>query len=116
MDRRLADILAAVRADLEALYGPRLRGLFLYGSFVRGDQDAESDIDVLVVLDGMTRYGDEVDRTTPGVSALSIRFAISISLVFVAERKWLEGETPFLAKVRREALEFLAVGRGRQKR
>ncbi len=61
MDRRLADILAAVRAELEVLYGPRLRGLFLFGSFARGDQDAESDIDVLVVLESMARYGEEVD-------------------------------------------------------
>ena len=104
MDRRLADILAAVRAELEVLYGPRLRGLFLFGSFARGDQDAESDIDVLVVLESMARYGEEVDRTVAAVSDLSIRFAVSISLVYVTERKWLEGETPFLANVRREAV------------
>ena len=36
--------------------------------------------------------------------ALAYAAVARVSLVFVAERKWLEGETPFLANVRREAV------------
>ena len=37
---------------LEALYGDRLKGVYLYGSYARGDARDDSDIDVAVVLAG----------------------------------------------------------------
>ena len=45
-DRRLA--LNAIQARLQAVYGSRLRGVVLYGSFAKGVASPESDIDVLV--------------------------------------------------------------------
>jgi len=42
---------AAVAARAAAAFGPDLVGLLLYGSWVRGDATAASDIDALVVLD-----------------------------------------------------------------
>lgn len=41
-----------LRDRLRAEYGPRLRDLRLFGSKVRGDFHDESDIDVLVLIDG----------------------------------------------------------------
>ena len=41
-----------LRDRLRAEYGPRLRDLRLFGSKVRGDDHDESDIDVLVLIDG----------------------------------------------------------------
>jgi len=41
-----------------ALYGPRLRGMFAFGSRVTGDARPESDLDVAVWLDGPFRRKD----------------------------------------------------------
>ncbi len=49
MNAPLETILAELRTRFEALYGPRLDRLMLFGSRARGDADAESDIDVMVV-------------------------------------------------------------------
>jgi type I restriction enzyme S subunit len=40
------------RQGLEAIYGDRLRGVYLYGSYARDDAGDDSDIDVAVVLEG----------------------------------------------------------------
>jgi len=45
---------------LQAHYGARLKGLVLYGSIARGDADAESDIDLLVLLDPPMEYSAEL--------------------------------------------------------
>jgi predicted nucleotidyltransferase len=45
-------VLARIKRDLEALYGPRLKRALLYGSRARGDFREDSDYDVLVVLEG----------------------------------------------------------------
>jgi hypothetical protein len=42
---------AAVAARAAAAFGPELVGVVLYGSWVRGEATASSDIDALVVLD-----------------------------------------------------------------
>ncbi len=96
-------LLATLRAQLAALYGDRLRGLFLYGSYARGDADAESDVDLLVVLNQVTRYAAEVDRTGPIGAALSLQYGVSISLVFVSESAWRRTKSPFLMNVHDEA-------------
>lgn len=38
-----------------------LKGLYVYGSYARGSQNADSDIDIAVVADGLS--GDAVDDT-----------------------------------------------------
>jgi len=40
-------ILQEVKAKLEAIYGERLRGIVLFGSWARGDATDGSDIDLL---------------------------------------------------------------------
>jgi len=52
MHGTLDAILAELRSRFEALYGVRLIHMVLYGSPARGDAHADSDIDVLVVLQG----------------------------------------------------------------
>ncbi len=97
-------LLREIREGLERIYGPRLRGVYLYGSYARREADAESNLDLLVVLDDFERYGKEVERTGQLGADLSLKYGVSISQVFVRERDWLLGDTPFLANVREEAI------------
>jgi len=39
---------------VRAVFGDRLRELRLFGSYARGDADEDSDVDVLVLIDGLT--------------------------------------------------------------
>jgi type I restriction enzyme S subunit len=97
-------LVSDFRIALDEIYGPRLRGVFLYGSYARGDADEESDVDVLVVLDDFDRYGEEISRTAEAAANLSLRYGVSLSRVFARERDWLCGDTVFLSNAREEGV------------
>ncbi|MBI2433879.1 MAG: nucleotidyltransferase domain-containing protein [Candidatus Hydrogenedentes bacterium] len=103
-------VMREMREGLEVLYGPRLRGLYLFGSHACGEAEWDSDVDVLVVLDDFERYGAEISRVGGLASEVSLRNDASVSTVFVKELAWLEGNTPFLHNVREDAVTFLGLG------
>ncbi len=56
MDSWLRKLLDELKLGLERLYGGCLCGVYLFGSYARGEEDAGSDVDVLIVLDEVNHY------------------------------------------------------------
>jgi predicted nucleotidyltransferase len=104
MNEKLTAILAELRRRLEALYGPRLVRLVLYGSQARGDAEPGSDIDVMVVLKGPVKPGDEIARTGEIAAPLSLEHDVVISCVFVSAERFDHEQSPLLLNVRREGV------------
>ena len=50
-DKNLNNILNEVINDVKNLYKEKLKAIVLYGSYSRNQQDDESDIDILVLVD-----------------------------------------------------------------
>jgi predicted nucleotidyltransferase len=103
-DKRLQTILVALKKGLQKLYGPRLKGLVLYGSYARGEASLDSDIDVAVVLDG---YGDvwtEIRCYGGLVQRLCLRFNVLIALFVVGEAEWSSRQSPILINIRQEGV------------
>ena len=104
MDQKVDALLRELKAGLEAVYGERLKGVYLYGSYARGEEDVGSDVDVLIVLAKPDGYGAEIDRTGRLVSGLSLKYGLSISRVIVPMDDWATRESLFLANAREEAI------------
>jgi len=75
------------REGLTAIYGDRLKRVYLFGSHARGDAREGSDIDVAVVLRGPVDRWEERDRTNDLLSELSLRDDCLLSAVFVSEEE-----------------------------
>ena len=104
VDETVRALLNELKCGLDRIYGERLEGVYLYGSYARGEDERESDVDVIVVLQDFDSYGAEIDRTGVLGADLSLKYGVSISRVFVRESDWLEKETPFLLNAREEAI------------
>ena len=65
-----ADMARDIAMSLREIFGQKMRTALLYGSYARGDHDAESDVDVAVLLD-MPR--NEIRRYRKQVVALATR-------------------------------------------
>lgn len=101
---RLTQILAELRTGYEALYGDRLARLVLFGSQARGDAAPDSDIDVMVVLRGPVNSSDEIRRTGPFFSAVSLRNDVLVTPVYVSEDRFRDENSPLLLNVRRDGV------------
>jgi predicted nucleotidyltransferase len=104
MTTQLQTILSELRERLERLYGPRLLKLVLYGSQARGDAEEGSDIDVLVVLEGPVRPGQEIARTGVDVAEVSLAHNVAVACVFVSQEQFEHEQSPLLMNIRREGV------------
>jgi predicted nucleotidyltransferase len=61
--RHVREAIADLRRRLEERFGGRLEQVRLFGSYARGDPRPDSDVDLLVVIDGLTlAESEEVNR------------------------------------------------------
>lgn len=104
MTATLREILQEFRQGLENIYGPRLAGLFLFGSQARGDALPDSDIDVLVVLRGRVNPLQEARRISQFRGDLCLRHNVVISCVYVSAEESEAGGTPLLENIRAEGV------------
>jgi len=104
VNAKVRSILGELKLRLVALYGERLRGVYLFGSYARDEAKEESDADILIVLDRVENYSREIDTTSELTSELSLEHGISLSRVFATEEQWRTGQTNFLQNLREEAV------------
>ncbi len=100
----IQSLLEELKKGLTNLYEDRLKGVYLYGSYARGDYEEGSDVDVLVVLDEFERAPIELTRTDDLVADLSLKYLTTISLMFMREHEWLTADKPLLRNVRVEGV------------
>ena len=93
-----------LRTELERIYGKRLQHVILYGSYARGSQTPDSDIDVAVILDGEVKPGREIDRMIDTITDLSLEYATLISVVPVSAADYSNRHSPLLNNMRSEGI------------
>lgn len=100
MPSHVQNLLHELKNELARIYGEQLKGVYLYGSYARGDNKQGSDVDVMIVLKDYKRYGDEIKRTSELNAKLSLAYNLSVSRVFMTEERWKHDDSPFLRNVR----------------
>jgi len=101
MDR--SELLRRAKAALTDAYGPRLRGLILYGSEARGTAEPDSDIDLLVLLEGPVTWEDS-KKSIRVLYPLVLELGRPIHAVEVDPAEYEAQEWPLYRMVRKDGI------------
>ena len=104
MKPNIQNILAELRHHFEAIYGDRMVNMILFGSQARGEATAESDIDVMVVLKGPVKPGNEISRTGEISAEISLKYDVVIPCIFMSAERYATGRNPLILNVHREGV------------
>ncbi len=103
-EMEIKEPLSELRMGLQNLYGGRLKGIVLYGSWARGDAAEESDIDVMVILEGEVIPGREIDRMIDIISDINLKHSVLVAVYPVSEEAYEAVNSPLLMNARREGI------------
>ena len=98
------DVLKEFKSQIESLYGSRMKKIILYGSWARGDATEDSDIDLIVVLEGSLEPGKEIDRMIDIITDINLKYNVLISVYPVSAEDYLTLKTPLLMNARKEGV------------
>lgn len=104
-DRKsINNILGSIKRDLSMHYGKRLISVILYGSYAKGTQRPESDIDIAVVLKGGFDKYEEVEDMVDLTSDVSLENDILISILPITSKEYQIGNYQIFKNIRREGM------------
>src|SRR3954466_6574374 len=84
----LRPALAEYAGSLRALFGDRLRDVRLFGSFARGQAHEDSDVDVLVLVDGLTDL--EIGIAAGAVAPVIVKTGLPLAPLPMASERLAE--------------------------
>jgi predicted nucleotidyltransferase len=107
LDEQLNTILGEITDNIKDLYGSKLKKIILYGSYARGHQDEESDIDLMVLIDvPEAKLRDYEKKLNKIVSDIGYSYMKVLSLIDMSYEKfnnWVD-VVPFYKNVRNEGV------------
>jgi len=98
------ELLTEIKTRLAAAYGDRLRGVVLYGSEARGESDPDSDIDVLVLLEGGAKTWQDIKCASDALYDLVLKIGRTIDAMPVDALRYEEANAPLYIAAQREGI------------
>ena len=93
--------------EIQNIYGDHLRQIILYGSYARGDYRADSDVDIMILLDmsdlKLKKYSQQISYMTYDYNLdndIDIKPIVKSEAFF---KKWAVNY-PFYANIRKEGV------------
>ncbi|MDE7239041.1 MAG: nucleotidyltransferase domain-containing protein [Lachnospiraceae bacterium] len=110
-DENIKKMLIELAESLQHVYGDKLKTVVLYGSVARGTQTDDSDIDIMVLIDGnneeLYRYDDSLNDVSTDFSLKYLKVLSIVDISYQEYENWRE-LSPFYRNVSKEGIILYA--------
>lgn len=99
-----------MRTGLDKIFGDKLNNLWLYGSYARGDQTVESDIDIMALVDLSKKELALYRRKVSDFSSdLDLKYGVLLSIKLQDAETFNQYSTalPFFKNVLKEGISLV---------
>lgn len=110
-DMNLRKMLLELEEMLQRVYGNKLKAVILYGSVARGTATEESDIDIMVLIDGTAQELRAFEDQLSDVSTdISIKYFKVFSIIDISYQEYMQwmNTLPFYKNVSQEGVILYA--------
>lgn len=105
MNPKVPPILTKLQNALLTHYGEKLSQVILFGSQARGDASEDSDIDVLVVLEGQTEdFAREYENWSDWVSDELLESGELVNLIITSSQRYNSVKSPLYLNIHSEGI------------
>lgn len=101
---RIRNLMKELKEGLIQIYGDKMKAVYLYGSYARGDYRQGSDVDVMVLLKDYRDYWKEYMRSSDYVSDISLKYDVTVSYILIKEFQWNASDKPVLRNIRKDGV------------
>ena len=111
LDENIKKMLTELAESLQKVYGDKLKTIVLYGSVARGTQTDDSDIDIMVLIDGNTdelrQYDDKLNDVSTDFSLKYLKVLSVVDISYQEYEDW-RNLSPFYKNVSEEGVILYA--------
>lgn len=104
--QKIKKILEEVKRRLNDIYGDKLKGIILYGSYARGDFSEGSDIDLIILLEYMEESSAEREKYFDVIWELELIYDVVISIIPLREEEYRTRRMPLILNAKREGISI----------
>ncbi|HIE29494.1 TPA: nucleotidyltransferase domain-containing protein [Candidatus Poribacteria bacterium] len=104
MDERIRHLVNQIKEYLMKMYGEKIKQVILYGSHVRGEAMSDSDVDILVVVDGFLNPFEVRKGLSDLLFDILLEESELVSVIAVPEYLFENYNSPFMLNVKREGM------------
>ena len=106
-DEHMKKMLSELAELLHQAYGKRLKAVILYGSVARGTYTNDSDVDIMVLVDGDNVELREYDEMLSDISLKYLKVLSIIDISYQEYQKWKQ-TLPLYKNVSKEGVVLYA--------
>lgn len=102
-------VVEDIKREISAAMGDELKEIILYGSYARNDQTDDSDIDIVVLLDGDISNKPAIREKLADIKVdLSLKYDVVISIIIKKYNQYLKNRdfVPFYSNIYNEGVEI----------